>query len=244
VIRAEPTGGGSVVVVTLDRPERRNALDAQACHDLADAVGAAVAGGARALVLRGAGGHLCAGADLATVTDHDFAPALRRALDTVAEAPLVVVAAAEGACMGAGVQLAVAADLRVATPTARFAVPAGRLGIVVDHWTVRRVSRAVGPGQAAALLLAAEELTGERAHALGFVQRLGAPDDAVAWAEEIATLAPLSAQGHKLALRAVDDPAVDAGAVAAAHRAAWASADLVEGRAARAERRPPRFGGR
>jgi enoyl-CoA hydratase len=235
---------GPVATITLDRPERRNALDARACHDLADAVTASVDAGARALVLRGSGGHFCAGADLSTVTDADFAPALRRALDTVAEAPLAVVVGVEGACMGAGVQLAVAADLRVATTDARFAVPAARLGIVVDHWTVRRVSRAVGPGQAAALLLAAEELTGQRAFDLGFVQRLGPPADAVAWAKLVATLAPLSVRGHKLALRSIDDDGVTEEEVAAAHRAAWASDDLTEGRAARDERRMPDFRGR
>ena len=80
--------------------------------------------------------------------------------------------------------------------------------------------------------------------ALGFAQRVGSPDDAVTWAREIAALAPLSVRGHKLGLRAVDDPRVPTAAVAAAHAAAWASADLAEGRLARAERRPPRFEGR
>jgi enoyl-CoA hydratase len=235
---------GLVATITLDRPERRNALDAQACLDVADAVEEVVTAGARALVLRGAGGHFCAGADLSTVTDPDFGPALRAALDAVAEAPIAVLAAIEGACMGAGVQLAVAADIRVATEGTRFAIPAARLGIVVDHWTTRRVSRALGPGQAAALLLAAEELTGRRAFDLGFVQRVGTFETAVGWAEEIAALAPLSIRGHKLGLRHVDDEDHDVPQdVAEARDAAWASADLVEGRLARTERRRPEFGG-
>jgi enoyl-CoA hydratase len=235
---------GHVGTITLDRPERRNALDVAACEDLAAAVDGVVAAGARVLVLRGAGGHFCAGADLGTVTDPAFAGALRRALDAVAEAPVAVIAATEGACMGGGVQLAVAADLRIATPSTRFAIPAARLGIVVDHWTIRRVSRALGPGQAAAMLLAAEELTGERAHALGFVQRLGDLSDALEWAAEIAALAPLSIRGHKLGLRHVDGDPAPHDDVVAAHRAAWTSDDLAEGRAARTERRPPRFEGR
>jgi enoyl-CoA hydratase len=235
---------GAVGTITLDRPERRNALDLGACEALAAAVDAVVAAGARALVVRGTGGHFCAGADLTTVTDPDFGPALRHALDTLAAAPLAVLVAAEGACMGAGVQLAVAADLRVATPDTRFAIPAARLGIVVDHWTIRRVSRALGPGQAAAMLVAAEELTGRRAFDLGFVQRLGDAEVAGAWAHEIAALAPLSIRGHKLGLHHVDGEPEPHPDVVAAHRAAWASDDLTEGRAARVERRRPVFRGR
>jgi enoyl-CoA hydratase len=228
-----------VAVVTLDRPARRNALDVQACLDLAAAAEEVAAAEARALVLQGAGGHFCAGADLAAVDDPAFAPALQQALLAVAAAPLLVVAAVEGVCMGGGVQLAVAADLRVVTPDARLAVPAARLGLAVDGWTASRLAAAAGPGQAAALLLAAEEMSGARAHAIGFAQRLGMPAEARAWAVEAAALAPLTVRAHKLALsRADGDPEAEA-----ARSAAWRSDDLREGKAAFAERRPPRFTG-
>ena len=228
-----------VAVVTIDRPERRNAVDVQACADLIAATEEAVAAEARALVLQGAGGHFCAGADLGAVEDPAFTPALQQALLAVAAAPLVVLAAIEGVCMGAGVQLAVAADLRVVTADARLAVPAGRLGLAVDTWTAARLAAAAGPGEAAALLLAAAEIPGARAHAIGFAQRLGSPDAARAWAVEVAALAPLTVRAHKLALsRPVGDVEAEAARVAA-----WRSADLQEGRAAFAERRPPRFTG-
>lgn len=230
----------AVAVVTLDRPQRRNALDLQACLDLAAVTEEAVGAGARALVLQGAGGHFSAGADLAAVEDPGFSPALQRALVGLVAAPLVVVAAVEGVCMGGGVQLAVAADLRVVTPDARLAVPAARLGLAVDSWTAVRLAAAAGPGEAAAMLLAAHEIDGTRAHAIGFAQRLGSPALARAWAVEVATLAPLSVRAHKLALnRGERDPDAEA-----ARLAAWGSADLQEGKAAFTERRTPRFTGR
>ena len=228
-----------MAVLTLDRPERRNALDVQACLDLAAATDEVVAADARAIVLQGAGGHFCAGADLGAVDDLAFSPALQRALLGLAAAPLVVVAAIEGICMGGGVQLALAADVRVATPDARLAVPATRLGLAVDGWTATRLAAAAGPGEAAALLLAGAEIDGARAYGIGFAQRLGGPEEARAWAVEVAALAPLTVRAHKLALaRPVGDAEAEA-----ARGAAWRSADLQEGKAAFAERRPPRFTG-
>ncbi|MEO5679190.1 MAG: enoyl-CoA hydratase-related protein [Acidimicrobiales bacterium] len=228
-----------VAVITLDRPARRNALDVQACADLAGAVEEVVVAGARSLVVRGAGGHFCAGADIAATVDPAFTPALQLALRGLAAAPLLVVAAVEGACMGGGVQLALAADVRVTTADARISVPAARLGLAIDGWSGRRLAAAVGSGEAAALLLAAAEIDGARAHAIGFAQRLGTAADAVAWAVEAAALAPLTVQAHKLALiLPEDDPQVED-----ARAAAWRSSDLAEGRAAFAERRPPRFTG-
>lgn len=238
MIRLEWESNG-VAVVTLDRPARRNALDVQACLDLVTAAERVVGAGARALVLQGAGGHFSAGADLSTVEDPSFTPALQRALVAVGSAPLVVVAAIEGVCMGGGVQLAVAADVRVVTPEARLAVPAAKLGLAVDGWTASRLAAAAGPGEAAAMLLGAQEIDGVRAHAIGFAQRLGPPAAARAWAVEMAALAPLTVQAHKLALARPDgDPEAEA-----ARLAAWRSTDLQEGRAAFAERRPPRFTG-
>jgi enoyl-CoA hydratase len=241
VISAEERG--PVTLVTLDRPERRNAVDGQALLDLDAALEAAVARRARVLVLTGAGGHFSAGADLKALEDERFAVALRGVLDGLAAAPLCTIAAVEGAALGAGTQLAIACDLRVATPTARFGVPASRLGLMVDAPTVERLAALVGGSVARAVLLAAEVLDGESAHRLGLVARLGRLDDALAWADEIAALAPLTVAGHKLALEHLTPRGPPAPEVAEAFARAWASADLAEGRAAFAERRPPRFRG-
>jgi enoyl-CoA hydratase len=131
----------------------------------------------------------------------------------------------------------------VATPGARFGIPAAKLGLMVDHWTVRRVVRMVGEGPARAMLLAAEEIDGESALRLGLVQRSGGLDAAMAWAADIALLAPLTIAGHKLALnRVAPEPAADPD-VDAAVRRAWGSADVAEGMAAFRERRRPDFKG-
>jgi len=231
-----------VALIRLDRPERRNALDTDGCTKLAAAVREAADGGARCVVLTGSGGHFCAGADLSTVRDEGFAAALRGVLDALTTLPLPFVAYVEGAALGAGTQLAVACDLRVAHPSARFGIPAARLGLMVDHWTVQRVALVAGAGPARAMLLAAEQIDAESALRLGLAQRLGHLEDALVWAGEIAALAPLSLAGHKLALNRLE-PALADEDVLAAHRTAWASEDLVEGMAAFRERRPPHFRG-
>ena len=229
-------------VITINRPDRRNALNLDACVALTAGLNAHVDDGARAIVLAGAGGHFCAGADLSGVEGDDFRAALRVLLDRLTTVPVPVIAAIEGAALGAGVQLAVASDLRVAAADARMGVPAAKLGLMVDHWTVQRVASLAGHGPARAMLLAAEEISGQRAYDLGLVQRVGSVDDALAWAAVIAMLAPLSQAGHKLALNRLEPQLVDE-EVAAAMRRAWASADVAEGMAAFRERRPPQFRG-
>jgi enoyl-CoA hydratase len=229
----------AVALVTIDRVQRRNAVDREALAQLVDAIGAATSAGSRALVLTGADGHFCAGADLTGVEDSALAAVLRGVLDGLRDAPFPTIAAVEGAALGAGTQLAIACDLRVATPDARFGIPAARLGLMVDHWTVQRLALLAGHGPARAMLLAAEVLSGDDALRLGLVQRAGALDAALSWASEIATLAPLTIAGHKLAL---DRDEGDAD-VRAAFERAWSSADLREGLAAFRERRAPKFRG-
>lgn len=231
-----------ITVVTIDRPERRNAIDAEHVEALRDAVAGAPAD-TRALVLRGTDGHFCAGADLKGIEGPEFAGLLRTLLHALRDAPFPCLAAVEGAALGAGTQLAIACDLRTATEDATFGIPAAKLGLVVDLWTVQRLVALAGQGTARAMLLAAATRTGEDAHRIGLVQRLAPPADALAWAEEIATRAPLTIAAHKLMLNVLDaEVPVDAEVTAAFDRA-WASADLVEGRAAFSERRDPVFRG-
>src|SRR5207302_1110266 len=161
------------------------------CRELHRAVTDATAD-ARVVVVTGAGGHFCAGADLGGVEGVEFVAALRALLLFLTETPVPVVAAVEGPALGAGTQLATACDLRVATADARFGIPAGKLGLMIDHWSVQRLALLAGAGPARAMLLAAEVLSGEEAHRLGLVQRIGGLDDALAWAGEIAGLAPIS----------------------------------------------------
>lgn len=233
--------GARVAVVTLDRPERRNAVDHATLLQLRDAQRELA--DARVVVLTGAPPAFCAGADLTGVEEGEFARLLGEVLRGFTELAAVVVAAVDGPALGAGTQLVVAADLRVATARSRFGIPAARLGLVVDHWTVERLTREVGWPVARAMLLAAETYDAERLHAAGAVHRLGDLDDALTWAGELATLAPLTVAGHKVALeRSARPPAVDE-LVEAARARAWASADAAEGRAAFLEKRPARFTG-
>ncbi len=235
---------GPVALLTIDRVARRNALDHEALEELLDAHGRASS--ARVVVLTGAEGHFCSGADLSGVEDGGFTNLLRDVLATIRDDPRPHLAAVDGAALGAGSQLAIACDLRVATPAARFGVPAAKLGLMIDHWSIQRLALLAGAGPARAMLLGAETYTGEEACALGFVQRVGDLDDALGWADEIAALAPLTLAGAKLALNRREMP-VGRGDDVGVHEAwdrAWGSEDLQEGIAAFRERRRPVFRGR
>ncbi len=111
--------------------------------------------------------------------------------------------------------------------------------MAVDAWTVRTLASAVGSGVAARLMLAAGTLDVAEAQTRGLVDRVGDRDDALAWAHEVAALAPLALAHAKGVLRGADDEAA-----ARTFEACWASDDVREGRAARAERRDPVFRGR
>lgn len=234
---------GRVGLLTIDRPDRRNAIDIASCRELEDGLRGLIEEGARVVVLTGSDGHFCAGADLGGVADSEFRVALRSLLDALVTVPVPVMAAVSGAALGAGTQLAVACDLRVAAAHARFGIPAAKLGLMVDHWTVQRVARLAGFGLAQAMLLAAEVVSGSRALELGLVHRVGSLDDALEWASSVAGLAPLTLAGHKLALTRLEATADDP-LVGEAVGRAWFSEDLAEGMAAFRERRPPDFKGR
>ena len=231
-------------MITLDRPDRRNALDHATLDELTGVIEATTTRPTRVLVLTGAGGHFCAGADLTGVEDASFAALLQGVLDRLRDVSFPTVAAIEGAALGAGTQLAVACDLRVATDDASFGVPAAKLGLMVNHWTVQRVATLAGPSTARAILLAAEVVSGAEALRLGLVNRIGGLDDALGWADRIADLAPLTIAGHKLMLNRLEAaPAPDA-EIEAAFTRAWESADLAEGIDAFRNRRTPSFEGR
>ena len=128
------------------------------------------------------------------------------------------------------------------TDDAYFGIPAGKLGLVVNHWTLQRLALNLGFGAARLMVLTAETFTSDDAWRLGFTQVRGDLDAAVALARRSADLAPLSLQGSKIGLnlveRALDEPEFNA-----AFERAWNSADLAEGRLAFAERRSPVFKG-
>lgn len=223
-------------MIEIDHHERRNALDAAHCHALRDAVQTE---GARAIVITGAGSSFCSGADLGAAYDAAFRDALYAMIAAVTEAPVPVLAAVNGPAIGAGTQLALACDLRIAAEEATFAIPTARLGIAVNPWTIRRLALLSGTGTAQAMLIGGEALDAARALQCGLASRLGDRGAALAWARELAELAPLSLAYAKKALN--HEEASD---LIKDFEACWASDDAAEGQRARAEKRPPRFRGR
>jgi enoyl-CoA hydratase len=236
-----------VEVITLDRPERRNAVDHATVVALLaaqEALASQAPDEVRAVVLTGAPPAFSAGADLTGVEQGDFARDLRRVLLGFGRLPIPVIAAVDGPALGAGSQLAIACDLRVATASSVFGIPAAKLGLAVDHWTIRRLSSEFSPPIARAMLVAAEVYSGEQLHRTGAVHRLGDLDAAVTWAHDLAQLAPLTMTAHKLGLErdGIEPSAVEE--FEQAFQQAWTSDDVREGRAAFLEKRPADFAGR
>jgi enoyl-CoA hydratase/carnithine racemase len=244
-----------VGVATIDRPERRNALNTELCVQLLEYLEAER--DLRTVVVTGAGDKaFCAGADLVVRSEDasepgggdTFRPAFDRLLDAIVDYPAPVLAAVNGPAIGAGMQLAVACDLRIAAFGATFSIPAGRLGVLLSPQNVQRLAALAGQGAARDVLLTGRTLAADEAAVVGLVQRRvpNALDAALALAAEIAELAPLTVQGHKRALNlvagGVDDDAL--GEMRSLEERAFASRDLREGLAAFAEKRAPRFEGR
>ncbi|MCW2747682.1 MAG: enoyl-CoA hydratase [Nocardioidaceae bacterium] len=231
---------GAVTVLELQRDERRNALNTAMCRALYAAVDEALDERARVLVITGQGSAFCAGADLDAAYDDDFLGALYGMLGHLREVPVPIVAAVNGPAIGAGTQLAMACDLRVADETATFAVPTARNGMAVDAWTIRTLSKLAGEGTAREMMLAATTLDRDTALAAGLVERRGGLDEAIAWATEISALAPLALAHNKLVLNSTPS---DDDAIAESFAKVWASNDVREAAAARSEKRPPVFRG-
>jgi enoyl-CoA hydratase/carnithine racemase len=166
------TQDGPVRILTLDRPEARNAMDTALLAALLDAVGDGVADPAtRVLVLTGAGETFSAGADLREPLDHDGA--VRRmdlfcqVYEAIGTSPKPTVAAISGACIGGGAEVAAAADVRVCHPSARFRFPGAAIGFPVG---AAKLVGLVGLGAAKDLVLTARTFDAEEALRLGFVQ--------------------------------------------------------------------------
>jgi len=208
--------------LVLDRPEARNAIPAAGWAELAATVGRVAAGNARLLVVTGAGGTFCAGADLAdfpamqgdAAAAGRFRTEMRAALEALRDLPIPTIALIEGHCYGAGVALAMACDLRIAAPGARFAITPAKLGISYPQEDVHRLVELVGPGQAARLLFSAEPISGEEALASGLVDehppRAEALIDAIL-ANDPASLAMLKQAIRRAARDVRSDPEMDAG---------------------------------
>ena len=235
---------GPVALVRIDRHEQRNALDIEHCERLRDALGDVHAAGARVVVITGEGSSFCAGADFGEVYGDGFRKALYEMLRKITTLPVPVVAAVNGPAIGAGTQLALAADLRVVAPGASFAIPTAKLGLAVDPWTLRRLAVLAGGGMARRILLTCEPLSAADALACGLADAAGDLDAALERAARIAALAPLTLAYSKQVLNRLQEPDISDPGLDSLFEEVWRSADVAEGQAARRERRPPRFEGR
>lgn len=240
----EYTRDGVVAGIELQRPDKRNALNTEICLAVLDHVQRASEDGVRVLVITGAGPVFCAGADLSGDRfAADFIPTHTRMLRAIVEAPMPVIAAMVGPAIGAGAQLALAADLRVMGPDSYVRIPSTRIGLPIDPWTVRRVSALAGGGVARGLLLGGERIGADQAYACGLANRIGDVDEARRWATSIAELAPLALRHLKAVLNDDGSEREQTARQQELAQAAWASEDLQEGHLAFRERRTPVFRG-
>ena len=204
-----------VLLIMIDRPERRNALNLEGFRELGRAWDELEGGDARVAVVTGAGGHFSSGADLGSIgTDvarenkagrgkaawDDIRRAVLR--DTVLTKP--VVSAVEGACFGAGMELVGGTDIRIAARSARFALPEVRHGVVASGGSLARLSRQVPYAAAMEILLTGAEQTADRMMALGYLNHVvddGASlDRAVEIAQILADNSPVAVTASKVAV--------------------------------------------
>lgn len=243
-----------VAVLTLDRPDRLNAVSA----GLADALGAALDSlrgneDVRALVVTGAGRAFSAGADLKEIetctTAYEFRAFVERFTRVFGELerfPKPSVAAIHGFAFGGGLELALACDLRVAERGARLGLPEAKLGVLPGAGGTQRLPRLVPVGIAKEMILTGEPITAERAHQVGLVNELADPGEVRTVA---CGLAGRLAAGSPLALAAGKRLLHDDVELAIAHEretvaVMFTSEDRAEGLRAFRERRPGEFQGR
>jgi enoyl-CoA hydratase/carnithine racemase len=248
---------GPIGWLTFNQPERLNAVRLDMWEALPEAVASLQSKpDVRAIVVRGAGDRaFISGADIAefdklrhdAASNRPFTAAVTRATASLFEAPIPVIAMIKGFCIGGGMVISSACDIRICAEGSRFGVPAGRLGLGYELDNFARLQSIVGKGIALEMLSTARHFTAAEALAAGFVNRIVPPEALEATIREmvaqIARNAPMSLSAAKLASRAATDPALR-GEAQAAIDAAFDSEDFKEGRAAFHAKREPSFKGR
>lgn len=243
-----------VLALTLNRPDKRNALSNAVIRALAEALDeAAAVGSVRCVLLRGSDTVFSAGADIKEMQEQGFTaidnPGRRAAWERIAHCPLPIVAAVEGFAFGGGHELALLADIVIAARNARFAQPEINIGILPGDGATQRLARIAGKSLTMLMVLTGAQIDAATAQAAGLVAELTDAGQAGPRALEIATLiagkSPSAARLAKEAVLAAWETSLSAGLQAerAAIRQAFASPDQAEGMAAFFEKRPPRWAG-
>ncbi|MFN8452631.1 MAG: enoyl-CoA hydratase-related protein [Anaerolineae bacterium] len=249
----------AVTVVTLNRPEVRNAVDAATMDAVRAALLACADDGTRCVVLTGAGGAFCSGADLkwavasgytpddsyAILTEH-YAPTLK----AIRACPLPVIAAVDGYAAGIGCDMALACDLRLVSERGKFSELFIRIGLIPDGGGTYLLPRLVGLGRALEMIFTGADVDAHEAYRIGLANRVlpndGFIDQVLDFAAGISRQSPNALRRAKQALLASLDSSYDeALAREAEHqRAIFQSEDGMEGFLAFVQKRPPVWKGR
>jgi enoyl-CoA hydratase/carnithine racemase len=247
------------MTLTLNRPERRNAIDPELRDALSSALDdAATDESIRGVVLAGAGGAFCAGGDLARFEELHDARAYRHVshrltdlVESLERLEKPVVAAIDGPVTGAGLALALACDWRIGSMRARILFREGRVGLVPTHGGVTRLVKLLGLARAKEVLLGGDDLDALAAREAGLLSELAMEGDDVvglarARVQKMLERAPLSFAAAKRLVQLAADVDLRSGMLAEslAQTTLLQSADHREGLAAARERREPEFEGR
>ena len=233
---------GAVLTLTINRPERANALDSTAINALFDAF--ADPEGARVVVLTGAGERaFCSGADLTGALPEKTASEFTRLLAAMDDCPAPIIARVNGAAAGGGVGLLCAADIAIASQTASVATPEGRVGLF-PFMILPYLLRVASPRRVAEMAYAGRRLAADEALEAGFFTRVAPPDSLETHVEEtlqaILAMGPQAMKAGRAAfLRRISSDNGPDEAMADAFRALSSSPEAAEGLAARRERRAP-----
>ncbi len=243
---------GLTAVLTLNYPERRNALAVPMRRALVEALERIEADPAlRAIVITGAGGTFCAGGDISGMDIADLAAGRERFRLTHQLVRLLVkgskpiIAAVEGWCVGAGLSLAMCCDTVMAARDARFAAGFGKIGLVADLGLLHTLPARIGQGRARQVFLYGDLMDASRAEQIGLADELVEPGDAldaaITRAKRFAEAAPLPVALTRQWLAAGLDAALDW--EREAQSSLFLTADHAEGKAAFLQKRPARFSG-
>lgn len=247
---------GPVALVTLNRPERLNAINPRLTREFHQALDALEERPhLRVVVVTGAGRAFSAGADVKEWDEREGLPLRTRGTAAdfclrIEESPKVFIAAINGYALGGGLELALACDLRFASTTAQFGLPEVKLGILPGAGGTQRLPRLVGPGRAKELLLSGDFIDAPTALQWGLVNRVVEPErlleEALHYARELAQRPPLSLQLIKSAVNTglQTDLRSALEYEARCFYIVDRSEDRREGMQAFLEKRPPRFKGR
>ena len=246
------TRDGSVATLWLNRAHKRNAVTEAMWVGITRLTGELGADPTvRVLVVRGAGEHFCAGADIAELASlthrRDYNEINRAADDALAAFPRPTIAFVRGSCVGGGAEIAISCDLRIAESNARFGITPARLGIVYPSFALERAVAVIGPAAAKHLLFSAELVDASRALQIGLVHEVHEPGAAASRVTELSRiLADERSLLTQLASKELIASIGATGAVDPEVEARWAAIssaapDAAEGLAAFVERRPPHF---